>query len=774
MAQPERAAKRVLAGLLAGLLLAAGAPPAMAEPFPEPPALARAVDFWTRVYVEVNTREGFIHDTEHLNVVYETVRFRADSSAHRQRLVDERKRHWQAVLGRLAAGRAPADAAERRVVEAFEAALGRRPEAGDFSAATSRLRFQLGQSDKFRAGLVRAGRYEAMIHEVLRRHEVPADIVYLPHVESSFNTHARSKYGAGGMWQFMPATGRRYLAIDALVDERLDPELATIAAARLLRDNFAKLGSWPLALIAYNHGAGGMARAVRNLGTKDVVRITHRYRSRTFGFASRNFYPQFLAARRVARDPERYFGPIERERPVPARVVTLPFYLDARDLERHLGISRETLAEHNPALRPVLLSGERRLPKGYRLRLPATLSADASGLIARLPPEARHAEQVPVLTHTVRRGDTLAAIARRHGTTVARLAALNKLANPNRIRPGQVLEVATRPARAQQTPSPAARAAAAAPALSTPPVPRVRPTEVALAPEPRAKPDSSALASSEPLPRSKPARTALAPEPRAKPGSLALASGDPLPRSKPVAAARVPEPPVKPESVALAPDEPLPRAKPEPRVLAANEPAPRATPETHALAAMPSSAGIEPVPAVTPAAASGPGEWTLASASSVDVDLADAAGGLAIDPGEPWLRVDGEWIVAAPGETLGHYADWLGLRTQRLRDRNGFARGRTLRIGERLRLDFSRVPAAEFVARRLAFHEALRQAFFADWRVTGTVDHTLRPGENLWVLAQEIYAVPAWLIRRYNPSTDPERLTPGMGLRIPVLERRSS
>ena len=137
---------------------------------------------------------------------------------------------------------------------------------------------------------------------------LPEDLAYLPHVESSFNTHAYSKYGAAGMWQFMRATGRRFLKVNYVVDERLDPLTATRAAAQLLKDNHKLLGTWPLAITAYNHGEVGMQRAVRKMGTKDIVAIIERYKGRSFGFASRNFYPQFLAARRVARSWRAHFG----------------------------------------------------------------------------------------------------------------------------------------------------------------------------------------------------------------------------------------------------------------------------------------------------------------------------------------------------------------------------------------------------------------------------------------------------------------------------------
>jgi membrane-bound lytic murein transglycosylase D len=134
-------------------------------------------------------------------------------------------------------------------------------------------------------------------------------------------------------------------------------------------------------------------------------------------------------------------------------------------------------------------------------------------------------------------------------------------------------------------------------------------------------------------------------------------------------------------------------------------------------------------------------------------------------------RVDGERIVVDGGETLGHYAEWLEVSASRLRALNGLRAGRSLRVGQRLRLDFSKVDAQTFLARRVEYHKGIEEDFFGSFRVTGTVEHRLRPGENLWILSHRVYAVPSWLIQRYNPELDLARLSPGTKLVIPVTEK---
>src|ERR1700683_3369952 len=289
-------------GLLFGLLLqvrpvAADAP----DPFAQPPELEQDVRFWIRVYTEVTTDQGLLHDDWNLNLVYEVLRFDpASSPSQRERRVTEAKAHYAALLKRFAAG-ATADLTphEKRILDAF----GDKPRPQDFLDAVDRIRFQLGQADRFHEGLIRAAAWETHIASVLKRHGGPEEVAALPHVESSFNPFACSKVGAAGLWQFMPSTAKRFMRVDGIVDERLDPYTATDAAANLMLYNYRLLGSWPLTVTAYNHGPGGLRRAQDELGTSDIAVIVKRYQGATFGFASRNFYVAFLAALEVDRNP---------------------------------------------------------------------------------------------------------------------------------------------------------------------------------------------------------------------------------------------------------------------------------------------------------------------------------------------------------------------------------------------------------------------------------------------------------------------------------------
>jgi len=716
----------------------------LAEPFPEPARLAPAVGFWVRVYTEATTDGGFVHDARLLDVVYEHLRFEGETSRRvRERMVEGRKKEWRAVLERLASGGAPQTEREQQVVRLFTVALGREPMARDYREAKNEIRFQLGQRDKFRDGLVRSGAYEEEMRQVFRDAGLPDDLALLPHVESSFNVRAYSKLGAAGVWQFMRGTGRRFMKVDYVVDERLDPITATRAAARLLRENYAILGTWPLALTAYNHGAGGMARAVKRTGTNQIDEIVMRYQSRTFGFASRNFYAQFLAARRVMKSYESYFGPVHRDEARPVDLVTLPFYADVSDLQEKLGVSAQEIADLNPALRPPVFRSGKRVPRGYSLRLPhGTVTGDASTWLASVPAELRHVEQHESRYYTVRRGDTLSEIASQNRTSVSALLAQNDLRPRQRIYPGQVLQLPDRPG--------------VAPRRVVPPVEIVR------------------TAQTEPVPPAVVGRnvkpepdTALTPSPATE---VALATSQSLEKT-------TPEPEPKPS-------EPEPAAAPEPAGIAptAVESVAVAQAEEDEAEAEADASGEEPFaaeeiatpePALPPAAPpkitrAAPLEVALAEPAVTRAEEIAAAGA---PDDSPFRRVDSERVIVDDDETLGHFADWLEVSPQRLRNLNRLKPGRPIHVGQTLRLDFSKVTPEVFLERRLEYHKGIEEDFFGAFRVTGTVEHSLRSGDTLWLLSHKLYGVPTWLIHRYNPDVDFTKLVPGVKLQIPVVEK---
>lgn len=426
----------MLRGLtIAVLLLLGGA--ARADDFPRPAVLEPAVQFWTRVYTEVSTDQGYIHDAENLGVVYETLDLPEPAShATRQRAIRLARQRVATALTALGKGkRSGLSAIEAQVLAAWPKGTSN----ATLLRAANDVRFQLGQSDRFREGLVRSGQWKPYIRQVLADQGLPPELDVLPHVESSFNPRAWSRVAAAGMWQFMPATAREYMRVDHVVDQRMDPFTATEAAARLLKRNYAVTGTWPLALTSYNHGTGGVMRAARQVGSKDIGAIVRNYRGRAFGFASRNFYASFLAALEVDRNAGRHFGDLAIDTPTDYDVVPLSDYLPVRALVESMAINLEDIRRHNPALRDPVWSGDKHIPRGYALRIPrATLQRPLAEYIAAIPPGQRYGRQQPDLTHTIAPGESLWVIARRYDTSVRQLKSLNGLRG-NTIRAGKTL-----------------------------------------------------------------------------------------------------------------------------------------------------------------------------------------------------------------------------------------------------------------------------------------------------------------------------------------------
>ena len=674
--------------------------PAAANPaqFPRPPQLEPDVKFWERIYSKVTTQSGLLHDDRYLDLVYEQIDFAPGlTGRERAEIVDAARARYQRILNKLASGeRDGLSSDEQRVLSLFPSNVS----AAALSDAADRVRFQLGQSDHFREGLVRAGIWERHVEETLRREGLPGELSALPHVESSFNPRAYSKVGAAGMWQFMPSTGKRWLRIDNVVDERLDPYKSTVAAAQFLNINYSFLGTWPLALTAYNHGAAGMNRAKEQMGTDDITTIVRGYQSRSFGFASRNFYVSFLAALEIDRNSDRFFGSIDRLPNDSSRTVRLPHYVPISALERAFGTDQDTLRNLNIALMGPVWAGQRFVPQGFELRVPG--GADPEHALARLGPADRYAVQQRDSTHKVRRGESLGRIALAYGVKASELAAFNHV-SAKHVKAGMTLLLPPVQPVSATTPSPAA---ASAPETVTGETYVVKSGD-----------SLSAIAQRYGL-----TENAMMVQNGIKDHNYVF-EGQRLHVSKNAA----------PPAVDAA--EPEPAADPRPR---------------------PESARAKPQPASREeAAAQGPG-------------LVPGIGSAATaDPSD--YSINGDTVVVQGAETLGHYAEWLGVSADRLRKLNHMSPGAVVPLGGAIRLDLSRTTAAAFEVQRARFHHALQDEFFAHYRIAGQEKYRLKSGESLWTLTQRTNA-PVWLLRQYNPDTDFAAMRIGAQIVLPKVE----
>ncbi|HCC53457.1 MAG TPA: lytic transglycosylase [Desulfobulbaceae bacterium] len=431
---------RLLAAALFFCVAAASVSPLRAsqDPFPLYDCVTPNVAFWRDIYGRYPSSQGVLHDKRDLRIVYEVLDVEGtweNGARERDRQRIERaKEGYLAILKTLASGASPQTMEEKRVAGLF----GAKAMIDDFRLAQDNIRFQSGQKDNFRKGLIRSGAYLEEIKQIMVSYGVPEDLAYLPHVESSFNYKAYSKFGAAGVWQFTESSGKQFkLDVDYAIDERRDPIKATHAAARMLRHNYEKLGTWPLAVTAYNHGINGMLRAKTAKG--DYERIFQEHESELFKFASRNFYSEFLAAREVAKNYQAFFGPLPIEPPVNSKAVALPNYAPLDELLQYLKVDLETFKALNPALREPIYSGQKLIPKGYEVRVPQ--QSKVVRLAENIPAEILKEDQAQTIMYQVRQGDTAFSIARQHGITVAELLRGNGLDEKAVICPEQNLRI---------------------------------------------------------------------------------------------------------------------------------------------------------------------------------------------------------------------------------------------------------------------------------------------------------------------------------------------
>ena len=404
--------------------------------FPIPDNLKDNVEFWKKIYVEVSLKKGLLHDRDYPLIIYDTLEIGERWGKELDRYLEQPKKSIaDAIRNVRSADTLRWGNIEKRIAALFSYC----PDLLD--SAEHRIRFQLGQRERFWAGLKRSGAYLDTIRAILREHAVPLELAFLPHVESSFDLEAYSKAGAAGIWQFMPATGKEYLKIDKLFDQRRDPIISTHAAAKLLAKNYRHLKSWPLAITAYNYGLSGVVRAVNNTGSSDIGIIVQKHESPIFRFASKNFYSCFIAAIQIAQDAEGHFPELVFDKPLLYRDILLAQDLSVATIRSILGISEEQFRTLNPGIRPEAFKENTSLPDGTPIRLWAHLT---DGYLEKrvafyydsIPPEKAG-------YYYVKETDDIESIAARFSITGDELRLYNHLESQG-IRPGQMLAVPNR------------------------------------------------------------------------------------------------------------------------------------------------------------------------------------------------------------------------------------------------------------------------------------------------------------------------------------------
>jgi membrane-bound lytic murein transglycosylase D len=675
------------------------AEPASSSLFPLPDVLRPNVTFWKRVFAVFDRNGGLLHDMEDVSIVYHIWYNDLPSDGLlRQSIIDEARSRYRAILETLADGkRFDLTSDEQRVWELFKGK--QYPMA--FRAAMNNMRFQGGMRSRFAEGLVRSWSYLPEMEQIFAEAGLPIELTRLPHIESSFENSALSKVGAAGIWQIMPATGRLYLRVSGNVDERLNIRTATMAAAQILRENFEKLGTWPLAITAYNHGANGMKQAVATVGTTDFGLIVQRYRGPLFGFASQNFYAEFLAALDVSQNYKQYFGDLLFTEPAwPGR------------LEASAVGEPSTVSAYVEPSRPVTLEARMVGERNPTIASPSQFETPLQASLAEPPPSLGvESTPMPVVVRPIPVASPPAA------------AAAPVVAPPVAVapRPAPVEPPTLTPAPPAVLPPPVATASLP-PSMETHSAARVNPTVIS-PPAPTPPPAHDKVY------RVRPGDTLFTIAQRHETTVAALVSMNGLSQRAGVKAGQTLRLPATSQPVLSA----------------------EKTPQKGAI-----------TPVVTP----------VKSAAALPVHhavLTEVKPVPAPAQADERFHIKGDTIRMAAQEQLSQYAEWLDVPVQRLLTLNHLSQRQTPALGATVRLDFSKVSAAQFTQRRLQYHRSLEEAFLRRYRVGEVVTRKLKRGETFLSVSREARDVPLWLLQRYNTHVDLKAAGPGTELRIPKV-----
>ncbi|WP_457552022.1 transglycosylase SLT domain-containing protein [Desulfobacula sp.] len=629
--------------------------------FPSYPSIKPNVDFWIKIFAHTSKSQGVIHDNKNLGIIYEVVRLDVSNTARANRKNKKIKKtvakKYKNILIKLSQGKKPISKEEKRIAKLF----GSKAKPSDFKNAAFNIRCQTGLKQQFMDGLARSGAVIDKFKRTFLSHGLPVDLVYLPYVESSYNFKAYSKFGAAGIWQFTRSTGRRYMKINYVVDERRDPFISTDAAARLLKKNYAELKEWPLAITAYNHGLAGMRRAKNAKGSYE--KIVKSYKSRSFKFASKNFYSEFLAARIVAKNPEKYFGKIKYQKPYSFKEIRTKGYLPVNDLAKALNLSLEEIQVLNPGLRKPVFNGQKYIPKGYRLKVPKNLTAPK---INKKLTALYRDKQKPSRFHRVQKGDTAGSISRIHSVRLYDLILANGLNRRATIYIGQNLRIPVK-------------------------------DEIILAQ--KMSTTTKSKKTSKKIKVRKKKQVKSVPKPKEAPVNDAIAE----------------------TIIAPGITEQLPLAKP-----------------------LKSETTINPNIVTS----------NLKVLKTIQKD--NATIGI--------IKVEAE-------ETLGHYADWLGVPTQEIRALNKFKFGRAISIDQKIRIPMRKKTVTEFEELRYEFHKEIEEDFFESFSILGIDTYEVKTGDNIWNLSLNELEIPFWLIKKYNPQINFNLLKLSQKIKYPIISK---
>ncbi|WP_413583001.1 lytic transglycosylase domain-containing protein [Bdellovibrio sp. HCB288] len=352
----------------------------IAEDFHIPENMRNRVGFWFDIYTQHNSHKRLIHHTDYPWIVFEVVdvtsiiesdtpKFRWMRNQKADVLVKQQVEKTKTALKSLSKRKNFDNLTEdeTRVMNALSHLDGEVQKKAKF--ALDNVRVQMGQRNFFQEGLEVSPKYLPGMEEIFENYNLPVELTRLPFVESSFNKHAKSKVGASGIWQFMGNTGKKFMVVTDHIDERTSPFKASVAAAQLLKENHMILKrSWPLAITAWNHGPPGMRKAMAKTKTQDLGEIVDKYRSRTFDFASSNFYSEFLGALFAERYHKEIYKDVNYAKQLNLHTVKLSRSINAKDLMKRSKLSEDDFMLFNPDLKKAVRVNAQ-VPSGFMIML---------------------------------------------------------------------------------------------------------------------------------------------------------------------------------------------------------------------------------------------------------------------------------------------------------------------------------------------------------------------------------------------------------------------
>ena len=706
------------------------------ELFPSPQVLKHNVEFWKKIYAQYSGRQVIIHDSEDLSIIYQVVHldslFRGIQVSKRiqWKKIGRIKKYYKSLLWNLSKRR-KLNIKHLTDREKYVASLfGEKLSKARLRRAAKHIRDQSGLKERFKQGLKQSGLYLSKMREIFLTYGLPEGLLVLPHVESSFNYKAYSKMGAAGIWQFTRGTARRYLKVNYYVDERLDPIRSTEAAAKLLSRNYQVLKTWPLAITAYNHGHYGMKRAKKKYGA-DLSKILKYYKSRTFKFASKNFYAEFLAALEIVKSYEKYFPEVEFNKPIDYIEFKIPHYVTVNALLKSMNVEVEEFASLNPALRSPVLRSKRRIPKNFKIRIPWQDNLDMEELYDKISSQSKFNKQIQSDLHVVRKGETLSLIATKHRVSVSDILAYNDINNVHIIYVGQNIRIPTKEKSVSKVLKMQAKAK----------------KEIKLAEAtPLANEEKSGVLD---VPHSLQVETVYADLKKSNDGKRKILE------SKNISSANKSSDIDHLDAKYYSKTSTDVKGKKLKPVEIQKLEQQFATMEVEMAMALP--------------------DFHVELSKNLITRIVRSPYSEKLSPffQEIAWPENGQ-VKVEPDETLGHYADWLEVSSKKLRTINGLTYSQAIRVGQPIWLAFGKVTPEEFHRRRLEYHQGIEEDFYSRFYVEGVKMYKVKRGENIWTICNRIFEMPYWLIKKYNPQVDLNRLIAGQELQIPIVMAKNT